>query len=116
MDGQGNLYWDGQGTHLNNNKPRFFRISIDNGLLEDVRVKNCPVLCILIRNSNNLVVRGWNIDNLEGDEVSLGKFHVTQSKNRLEFEFLIIMAVTSYLLFVLECRTKKRVCTQHRWL
>lgn len=104
MDGQGNLYWDGQGTHLNNNKPRFFRISIDNGLLEDVRVKNCPVLCILIRNSNNLVVRGWNIDNLEGDEVSLQKFDVTQSKNN------------HYLLLLLECRIKKRVRPQHRWL
>ncbi|KAL1509741.1 hypothetical protein ABEB36_004433 [Hypothenemus hampei] len=67
LDGQGLLYWDGKGTG-GGSRPRFFRITVENSILENINVKNCPVLCVLIRSSNNLIVRNWNINNLEGEE------------------------------------------------
>ncbi|XP_050300083.1 polygalacturonase-like [Anthonomus grandis grandis] len=67
LDGQGPLYWDGQGT-WGTTKPRFLTITATNAILESINIKNCPVGCTSVYKSENLTIRNWKIDNLQGDE------------------------------------------------
>ncbi|KAL1509740.1 hypothetical protein ABEB36_004432 [Hypothenemus hampei] len=68
LDGQGSLWWDGQGTWGNVTKPKFFRIKAKDSLFQNINLKNCPVGCVSVSSSENVIVRNWRIDNLSGDE------------------------------------------------
>ncbi|CAG9772129.1 unnamed protein product [Ceutorhynchus assimilis] len=69
LDGQGPLWWDGQGTWGNLTKPKFFRIkNTNNSIFYDINIKNCPVGCTQIEQSENVTLRNFKIDISEGDE------------------------------------------------
>ncbi|XP_066246247.1 polygalacturonase-like [Euwallacea similis] len=68
LDGQGQLWWDGQGTWGNVTKPKFFRIQATNALFEGIALHHCPVGCTSVSSSENVTIRNWIIDNLAGDE------------------------------------------------
>lgn len=67
LDGNGSLYWDGQGVG-GSIKPKFIKINAQNAVMENVKVRNCPISCVMIRGSNNLTIDSWKIDNLDGDK------------------------------------------------
>lgn len=67
IDGRGPLWWDGQGT-WGSKKPKLFKIQVTNAILDGIHIKDCPSLCSIV-NGENIVIRNWVIDNLEGDEV-----------------------------------------------
>lgn len=71
MDGNGPLYWDGLGTWGNTTKPKFIKITAVNAVMENLTLLNCPVVCVMIRGSDNLTINNWYLNVLEGDEVSL---------------------------------------------
>ncbi|CAH1102452.1 unnamed protein product [Psylliodes chrysocephalus] len=68
LDGQGALYWDGQGGNGGKRKPKFIRIIATNSNFEKINLINCPVHCVTISHSNNITIRHWNIDVSDGDK------------------------------------------------
>lgn len=66
LDGQGQLYWDGQGE-WGSLKPKFFIIQLHNSTIRDIYVKNCPVHCVLLADSSDVEFLDWTIDNQAGD-------------------------------------------------
>ncbi|CAG9772126.1 unnamed protein product [Ceutorhynchus assimilis] len=69
LDGQGPLWWDGQGSWGNVTKPKFFRIkNTNNSIFYDINIKNCPMGCTQIELSENVTLRNWKIDISDGDE------------------------------------------------
>ncbi|CAG9769536.1 unnamed protein product [Ceutorhynchus assimilis] len=68
FDGNGPLYWDGLGTWGKTNKPKFMKINVHNATMENINLRNCPVACVVIKGSDNLTIRNWVLDLLDGDE------------------------------------------------
>ncbi|XP_060535584.1 polygalacturonase-like [Cylas formicarius] len=68
FDGQGERYWDGQGTWSTFEKPRFLRIEARDSMFSNIKILNCPVACSKINVSSNVIIDNWTIDNLAGDE------------------------------------------------
>ncbi|KAL1509528.1 hypothetical protein ABEB36_004244 [Hypothenemus hampei] len=68
LNGNGPLYWDGKGTWGSTHKPKFVKINAINATMENVRLHNCPVVCVMIRGSDRLTIRNWFIDVLDGDK------------------------------------------------
>ncbi|XP_048517702.1 polygalacturonase [Dendroctonus ponderosae] len=66
IDGRGPLWWDGQGT-WGSKKPRLLKIQVTNAVFDGINIKDCPSLCAMV-NGDNLVIKNWFINILEGDE------------------------------------------------
>ncbi|CAG9859403.1 unnamed protein product [Phyllotreta striolata] len=68
LHGNGELYWDGKGAK-GVVKPKFLRIqSVTKSTIQNINIKNCPVHCVSIQASDNVVLSKFNIDNSEGDK------------------------------------------------
>lgn len=48
--------------------------------MENITLLNCPVVCVMIRGSNNLTINNWFLNVLEGDEVSYQQIFVFSEK------------------------------------
>ncbi|KAF7271942.1 hypothetical protein GWI33_015240 [Rhynchophorus ferrugineus] len=68
LDGQGQLYWDGQGGWSGTVKPTFFTIQLHNSVMRNIYVLNTPMGCALITDSTNVQFSDWVIDDLSGDQ------------------------------------------------
>ncbi|XP_060535583.1 polygalacturonase-like [Cylas formicarius] len=66
FDGQGERYWDGQGI-WGSLKPLLLRIEATNSVFSGINILNCPIRCSRIKDSNNVTISNWNIDNSAGD-------------------------------------------------
>nr|AMD09884.1 endopolygalacturonase [Mesosa myops] len=68
LDGQGTLWWDGQGEHGGKIKPVFFILhGLRNSIIHDINVKNTPYHAIWIEDSDGVVASNVYIDNGDGD-------------------------------------------------
>lgn len=67
FDGQGQLYWDGQGE-WGVVKPKFFTIQLHNSTMKNIYVLNTPVHCVLLTDSSNVELSNWTIDDSAGDK------------------------------------------------
>ncbi|XP_060535047.1 polygalacturonase-like [Cylas formicarius] len=68
LDGQGERYWDGQGSWGNYTKPKLMRIEAQNSVFAQLSLLNCPMACTAIKSSNNVTITNWNVDLAIGDE------------------------------------------------
>ncbi|KAF8302571.1 polygalacturonase [Clavulina sp. PMI_390] len=72
INGNGALYWDGEGTNGGVAKPHpFVKVKI-SGTFEDVTILNSPAQAISLGNDAALLVHGVNVDNSAGDAGALG--------------------------------------------
>ncbi|KAG5870255.1 hypothetical protein JTB14_000312 [Gonioctena quinquepunctata] len=87
LDGQGALWWDGQGGKLIG-KPYFFKIVVSGGsLFKNIFLLNCPKNCVMI-DSSDTTITGWTIDVSEGDNNDLG--HNTDGFDIIHGENIVI--------------------------
>ncbi|XP_060531822.1 polygalacturonase-like [Cylas formicarius] len=63
--GHGEQYWDGLGG-AGTKKPTFMYLKGTDSTFKNFKIKNCPMRCVAIDGSNNLVASGFTIDNAEG--------------------------------------------------
>ncbi|KAI1310973.1 glycoside hydrolase [Xylaria venustula] len=72
LDGQGALYWDGQGGSGGVTKPKFFKANhLNDSVLETITIKNAPKNSFSLNYVYNLTVKDVTIDDRDGE--SLGK-------------------------------------------
>ncbi|XP_060531844.1 polygalacturonase-like [Cylas formicarius] len=63
--GHGEQYWDGLGG-AGTKKPVFIYLKGTGSTFKNFKIKNCPLRCVAIDGSSNVVVSGFTIDNAEG--------------------------------------------------
>ena len=72
LDGQGALYWDGQGGGGGVTKPKFFKANyLNDSLLEGITIKNAPKNSFSLNHVFNLTVKDVTVDDRDGE--ALGK-------------------------------------------
>ncbi|KAI1116224.1 glycoside hydrolase [Nemania sp. NC0429] len=72
LDGQGALYWDGQGGSGGVTKPKFFKANhLNDSTLEGITIKNAPKNSFSLNYVYNLTVRDVTVDDRDGE--ALGK-------------------------------------------
>ncbi|KAI0006985.1 glycoside hydrolase [Xylariaceae sp. FL0662B] len=72
LDGQGALYWDGEGGGGGVTKPKFFRANnLNDSVLDSITVRNAPKNAFSLNYVSNLVVRDIVVDDRDG--AALGK-------------------------------------------
>ncbi|XP_018576819.1 polygalacturonase-like [Anoplophora glabripennis] len=67
LDGQGSLWWDGEGGNGGKKKPKFFKVKLTNSEIHNINIKNSPVHVFSIGNSDGVVLQDISIDNSAGD-------------------------------------------------
>jgi len=72
INGNGALYWDGQGTNGGVAKPHPFLKLKGSGTFEDVTVLNTPAQAVSVGTSGTTVISGVTVDNSAGDAGALG--------------------------------------------
>ncbi|KAJ7146494.1 polygalacturonase [Mycena epipterygia] len=72
INGNGALYWDGQGTNGGVAKPHPFVKFKGSGTFEDVTVLNSPAQAISVGTTGTTVISGITVDNSAGDAGALG--------------------------------------------
>lgn len=74
LDGQGALYWDGQGSNGGVTKPKFFYAHSLKGTstITGINILNAPVQIFSINSSEGLTLTDITIDNSDGDTGALG--------------------------------------------
>ncbi|KAJ3578602.1 hypothetical protein NPX13_g1962 [Xylaria arbuscula] len=72
LDGQGALYWDGQGGGGGVTKPKFFKANyLNDSILDSITIKNAPKNSFSLNHVFNLTVKDVTVDDKDGD--ALGK-------------------------------------------
>ncbi len=72
LDGQGALYWDGQGGSGGVTKPKFFKANhLNDSVLEGITIKNAPKNSFSLNYVYNLTVKDVTVDDRDGE--ALGK-------------------------------------------
>ncbi|ETS73906.1 endopolygalacturonase C [Pestalotiopsis fici W106-1] len=72
LDGQGALYWDGQGGSGGVTKPKFFKANnLNDSLLDSITIQNAPKNSFSLNYVYNLTVKDITVDDKAGEE--LGK-------------------------------------------
>ncbi|KAI1180240.1 glycoside hydrolase [Nemania sp. FL0916] len=72
LDGQGALYWDGQGGSGGVTKPKFFKANhLNDSTLQGITIKNAPKNSFSLNYVNNLIVKDVTVDDRDGE--ALGK-------------------------------------------
>lgn len=69
MNPQGKLYWDGQGI-WGSIKPKFSVMQLHDSVVDNLKILNPPVHCIILADSSNVSLSNLLIDASEGDPVS----------------------------------------------
>ncbi|KAL4927536.1 glycoside hydrolase family 28 protein [Aspergillus undulatus] len=70
IDGNGQAYWDGQGSNGGSDKPDHFIVlkHLYSSTVANLNIQNWPVHCFDIENTEDLTVTGLTLDNSAGDE------------------------------------------------
>ncbi|KAL4917682.1 putative endopolygalacturonase D [Aspergillus aurantiobrunneus] len=70
IDGNGQAYWDGQGSNGGSDKPNHFIVlkHLTNSLVSNLNIQNWPVHCFDIENTESLTLTGITLNNTAGDE------------------------------------------------
>ena len=73
LDGQGALYWDGQGGNGGKTKPKFFSAhSLSSSTISNIMIKNPPVQVVSINSCDGLTITDMTIDASAGDAGNKG--------------------------------------------
>ncbi|KAA8907995.1 polygalacturonase precursor [Sphaerosporella brunnea] len=73
LNGGGASWWDGKGSNGGKTKPKFFAAhKMINSSITGLKIKNTPVQCFSINNSQNLDIESVTIDNRAGDVTNGG--------------------------------------------
>ncbi|KAJ8070513.1 hypothetical protein OCU04_000887 [Sclerotinia nivalis] len=73
LDGQGALWWDGEGGNGGKTKPKFFSAhNLISSTIENIYILNPPVQVFSIDNANGLTINNVTINASAGDTDSLG--------------------------------------------
>lgn len=68
LDGQGALWWDGQGGNGGKTKPKFFAAhKLFSSSITDIYMQNTPVQAVSINGCDGLTITGMTINNIAGD-------------------------------------------------
>jgi polygalacturonase len=85
LDGNGQLWWDGQGSNGGKTKPKFFYAHDLTGSssISNIYIKNSPVQVFSIDSSSGLTMSGITIDDSAGDSLghNTDAFDVGSSSN-----------------------------------
>ncbi|RDW83815.1 glycoside hydrolase family 28 protein [Aspergillus mulundensis] len=70
IDGNGQAYWDGQGSNGGSDKPDHFIVlkHVYDSVVANLNIQNWPVHCFDIENTESLTLTGITLDNSAGDE------------------------------------------------
>ncbi|KAH8891203.1 family 28 glycosyl hydrolase [Thozetella sp. PMI_491] len=70
IDGNGQAYWDGQGSNGGGAKPNHFVVvkKTTNGAITNLNIQNWPVHCFSITGCQGLSISGLTLNNTAGDE------------------------------------------------
>ncbi|KAK9786648.1 putative Endopolygalacturonase D [Seiridium cardinale] len=70
IDGNGQSYWDGEGSNGGSDKPDHFIVvkKVYNGKITNLNIQNWPTHCFYINGVQGLEVTGLTLDNSAGDE------------------------------------------------
>lgn len=70
IDGNGQAYWDGEGSNGGTDKPDHFFVvkKVYNGKITNLNIQNWPTHCFYINGVQGLEVTGLTLDNSAGDE------------------------------------------------
>ncbi|KAF7532542.1 hypothetical protein G7054_g7851 [Neopestalotiopsis clavispora] len=70
IDGNGQSYWDGEGSNGGSDKPDHFFVvkKVYNGKITNLNIQNWPTHCFYINGVQGLEVTGLTLDNSAGDE------------------------------------------------
>ncbi|KAL4803249.1 glycosyl hydrolases family 28-domain-containing protein [Aspergillus unguis] len=70
IDGNGQAYWDGQGSNGGSDKPDHFFVIKDvyDSTIADLNIQNWPTHCFDIENTESLTMTGITLNNKAGDE------------------------------------------------
>ncbi|KAL7420496.1 hypothetical protein Q5752_004446 [Cryptotrichosporon argae] len=98
FDGNGQDYWDGEGSNGGTTKPHFLQVNM-GGTFKDLYVLNAPVQCFSISSDYALTISGVTVDNRAGDAldssgVTLG--HNTDCFDAAPYASLVITGSTCY--------------------
>lgn len=70
LDGQGALWWDGEGNGGGVTKPKFFKANnLNDSVLDSIYILNAPINSFSINYINNLLVKDIVVNNTAGDEL-----------------------------------------------
>ncbi|KAF7591359.1 hypothetical protein BBP40_001637 [Aspergillus hancockii] len=69
IDGNGEAYWDGEGSNGGSDKPDHFIVIKDmyNSRIENLYIQNWPVHCFEIESTEHLTISGLTLNNSAGD-------------------------------------------------
>ncbi|KAH8654459.1 glycosyl hydrolases family 28-domain-containing protein [Tricladium varicosporioides] len=69
IDGNGQAYWDGQGSNGGTDKPDHFIVldKMVNGKITNLNIQNWPVHCFDITGCDGMTISGLTLDNSAGD-------------------------------------------------
>ncbi|KAB8254345.1 putative endopolygalacturonase D [Aspergillus pseudonomiae] len=69
IDGNGEAYWDGEGSNGGSDKPDHFFVVKDmyNSRIENLYIQNWPVHCFEIESTEHLTISGLTLNNSAGD-------------------------------------------------
>lgn len=69
IDGNGQAYWDGQGSNGGVDKPDHFFVvkDVKNGVIENLNIQNWPTHCFYVEGAAGLTMSGLTLDNSAGD-------------------------------------------------
>lgn len=69
IDGNGQAYWDGQGSNGGIDKPDHFFVvkNVKNGVIKNLNIQNWPTHCFYVSGAAGLTMSGLTMDNSAGD-------------------------------------------------
>lgn len=95
LDGQGALYWDGEGGNGGVTKPKFFQAhDLTDSLIETLTILNPPVQVFSINGASNLELAYITVDASDGDTDDLG--HNTDAFDIGSSDTVVIEYATVY--------------------
>lgn len=70
IDGNGQAYWDGEGSNGGIDKPDHFFVvkDVKNAVIENLNIQNWPTHCFYVEGAAGLIMSGLTLDNSAGDE------------------------------------------------
>ncbi|PMD41591.1 glycoside hydrolase family 28 protein [Hyaloscypha variabilis F] len=89
IDGNGAVYWDGEGSNGGVAKPDHFIVLKDlkNGHISNLNIQNWPVHCFDITGADGLIITGLTLDNSAGDASNSASDGKAAAHNSDGFDF-----------------------------
>jgi len=89
IDGNGQAYWDGQGSNGGVDKPDHFIVldKMVNGVITNLNIQNWPVHCFDVTGCTGLVINNLHMDNSAGNAANSASGGLAAAHNSDGFDF-----------------------------